>query len=86
MAVYYGQIDGENVDAVYSFLQRALREAPAEFPVRGPERFTDGRFSYHNSHDGGVTSFSGEETIDEDGRRVYIARYVGGLVDRRSGD
>jgi hypothetical protein len=44
MAVYYGQIDGENVDAVYSFLQRALREAPAEFPVRGPERFTDGRF------------------------------------------
>jgi hypothetical protein len=54
MAVYYGQVDDANVDSVYSFLQRALREAPAEFPVRGPEALTEGRFSYRNTHEGGV--------------------------------
>jgi hypothetical protein len=86
MAVYYGQVDGPNVDSVYSFLQRALRDAPAEFPVRGPEKFTEGRFTYGNVYDGGVMSFSGQETIQEDGRTVYTARYVGGLVDRRTGE
>lgn len=86
MAVYYGQVDGANVDAVYSFLQQALRHAPAEFPVRGPQTFTEGRFPYRHVHEGGVANFSGHETIQENGRRVYTARYVGGLVDRRSGD
>jgi uncharacterized protein DUF5680 len=86
MAVYYGQIEDANVDSVYSFLQRALREAPAEFPVRGPEALTEGRFSYRNAHEGGVASFWGQETIHEDGRLVYTARYAGGLVDRQSGD
>jgi hypothetical protein len=86
MAVYYAHVDDANVDSVYTFLQRALREAPAEFPVRGPEALTEGRFSYRNTHEGGVASFWGQETIHEDGRLVYIARYVGGLVDRQSGD
>lgn len=86
MAVYYGQVDGANVDAVYSFLQRALHRAPAEFPVRGPETFSEGPFSYRNVHEGGAMSFSGQETIEEDGQAVYTARYIGGLVDRRSGD
>src|SRR5947209_20610686 len=54
MAVYYGQVDGANVDLVYSFLQRALREAPAEFLVRGPDALTEGRFSYRNVHEGDV--------------------------------
>jgi Domain of unknown function (DUF5680) len=52
MAVYYGQVDDANVDAVYSFLQRALLEAPPEFPVRGPEAFTVGQFSYRNAYEG----------------------------------
>jgi len=86
MAVYYGQVDGTNVDAVYSFLQRALREAPAHFPVRGPEAFRDRRYSYRNGYEGGVARFSGHEIIHEDGRTVYTAHYAGGLVDRRSGD
>ena len=86
MAVYYGQVDGANVDAVYSFLQRALSRAPVEFPVRGPEIFTEGRLSYRNGYKGGVASFSGEETIHDDGRLLYTAHYAGGLVDQRSGD
>jgi Domain of unknown function (DUF5680) len=88
MAVYYGWIEGATADPerVYAFLQRALREAPAEFPVRGPDEFSEGQFIYRNEHVGGVANFSGEETIHEGGRVVYTARYVGGLVDRRQGD
>ena len=86
MAVYYGHVDGAEVDSVYSFLQRALRDAPPEFPVRGPEAFTDGSFIYRNVHEGCVTSFSGRETIHESGQLIYTAHYAGGLVDRRAGD
>jgi hypothetical protein len=57
MAVYYGQVNDENVDSVYSFLQRALREAPPDFPVRGPEAFTEGQFSYRNAYEGDVMRF-----------------------------
>src|SRR5262245_64968519 len=59
MAVYYGWVDSANanVDAVYSFLQRALREAPTQFPVRGPDAFTEGGSSYSNTHEGDVARF-----------------------------
>ena len=85
MVVYYGWVKDENVtvESVYSFLQRALRERPAAFPVRGPDAFTEGRFSYRNAHEGGVASFWGQETIHEDERLVYGGRYAGGLVDQR---
>jgi hypothetical protein len=88
MAVYYGRVEGASADParVYTFLQTALREAPAAFPVRGPDEFSEGRSTYRNAHEGGVAFFSGEETIHEGSRLVYTARYVGGLVDRRPGD
>ena len=88
VAVYYRWVEGVDVDAerVYLFLQRALREAPAEFPVRGPDEFSAGPSTYRSAHEGGVANFSGEETIHEGGRRIYTARYLGGLVDRRAGD
>jgi Domain of unknown function (DUF5680) len=66
MAIYYGQVNDANVDAVYSFLQRALREAPPDFPVRGPEAFTEGQFSYRNTYEGDVMRFWGHETIHAD--------------------
>ena len=83
MAVYYGHVDDANVGSVYAFLQSALREAPAEFPVRGPGVLTRGQFSYQNAHAGGIERFSGEERIHDNGRLVYSARYAGGLVDER---
>ena len=78
-----GQVDDADVDSVYSFLQRALREAPPDFPVRGPEAFTEGPFAYRNAYEGDAMSFWGQETIHTGGRLVYTARYGGGLVDRR---
>jgi hypothetical protein len=86
MAVYYGGVGDADVDAVYSFLQSALRAAPAAFPVRGPETFAESRFSYRNAHKGGVVAFAGQESIQESGRLVYTGHYAGGLVDRRRGD
>lgn len=88
MAVYYGWVAGVDVDAerVYVFLQHALREAPAAFPVRGPDEFSEGPLTYRNAHVGGVANFSGEESIHEHGRPVYLARYLGGFIDRHPGD
>jgi hypothetical protein len=88
MALYYGWVESVSVDAerVYSFLQRALREPPPAFPVRGPELFSEGPSMYRNAHNGSIANFSGEGTIHEEERHVYTARYLGGLVDRRAGD
>jgi hypothetical protein len=88
MAVYYGRVEdpGAEVQPVYSFLQRALLQAPEDLPFRGPDHFTDEPFTYRNARHGDVQSFSGEEIIQHRGQRVYIATYVGGLVDRRRGD
>jgi hypothetical protein len=88
MAVYYGWVDGADVDAerVYAFLQRALREAPAAFPVRGPDEFAAGPLTYRHSYHGGLRRFDGEETIHDGDRQVYTARFLGGLVDRRTAE
>jgi Domain of unknown function (DUF5680) len=88
MAVYYGRVEGANVgvQAVYSFLQRALRRPPEDLPFRGPDEFFDGPFTYRSVRHGGVADFWGDETIHHGGQHVYTARYTGGLVDRRSGE
>jgi hypothetical protein len=88
LAVYYGRVEdpGAEVQPVYSFLQRALLRAPEDFPFRGPDQFTDEPFTYRNVRRGDVQNFSGEEIIHHRGQPVYIATYVGGLVDRRRGD
>jgi Domain of unknown function (DUF5680) len=81
MAIYYGQVQDANVDSVYSFLQRAFRDAPADFPVRGPEELTEGPFSYQNVHDGDVASFSGPRD-DSGGRAIGVRRPLCGRVRR----
>jgi uncharacterized protein DUF5680 len=88
MAVYYGRVEGAHVgvQAVYLFLQRALRRPPEDLPFRGPDEFSDGPFTYRSTRHGSVADFSGDETIHHGGQHVYTARYAGGLVDRRSGD
>ena len=88
MAVYYGWVEDLSVDAdrVYGFLRLALREAPAAFPVRGPDTFAEGPLRYQNAPEGSLLRFAGKETIHEGGRLVYTARYLGGSVDRRPGD
>jgi len=88
MAIYFGWVEDRSagIDTIYAFLQRALLQVPAGFPVRGPAEFHDGAFIYRNAYQGGITNFSGEETIHQGERFLYKARYAGGLVDQRPGD
>ena len=88
MAVYYGRVQGApaQVQPVYSFLQRALRSAPEDFPVRGPAELHDEPFVYRNVYHGAIDGFWGEETIHHRGQPVYTAWFAGGLVDQRPGD
>ncbi len=82
MMVYYGAVaKGQDFKAIYSLLQKALLNAPDEMPVRGPKTLTDKEFRYENTWQGDIEKFSGEEFIAEKGKRIYIANYLGGLVD-----
>lgn len=87
MAVYYGRVDApaSDVQAVYSFLQRALLLAPDDLPVRGPDRFTAEPFGYRNVRHGDVADFWGEETIDCRPAGLYrsVQRRTGGPATRR---
>ena len=88
IVVYYGRVDGPAplVQPVYSFLQRALRAAPDDFPVRGPAELRGDDFTYRCVHQGDVRGFRGEEAIEHRGGPVYAAWFSGGLVDQRAGD
>jgi hypothetical protein len=89
MMVYYGQvIEGvSDIQSVYKILQSALANIPADKPFRGPKQYSLDGNEYINIFEGEIESFSGEEIIKlVDGKEVYKAMYVGGLVDKRKED
>jgi hypothetical protein len=82
--VYYGYIESDVApETVYPTLQNALRHMPEKNPFRGPERFQDGVYTYHNASIGNIEKFSGEEIIVVNNRKIYQARYIGGFIDRK---
>lgn len=84
MMVYYGSINETVVaETVYSTLQKALRAMPESSPFRGPHKLEDGEFTYMNTWAGTIENFSGEETILKNGKKIYTAKYIGGLVDKK---
>jgi hypothetical protein len=87
MVVYYGWLEdrARAVQPVYDFLKRALLRAPESLPFRGPDHHAEGTLIYRNARRGTVARFDGEEVIEDDGRRIYAARYAGGAVDRAGG-
>jgi hypothetical protein len=84
--VYYGWID-ESVSeekSVYKVLQCALTLVPEDRPFRGPKKYNQDGLEYVNISAGEIDNFFGEETISSaDGKEIYKAKYLGGLVDRR---
>lgn len=82
---YYGYInkDVSGLNELYSFLQKALNLIPEDKPFRGPEKYSEGKLLYVNISNGEVDNFSGEEIISRDGKELYRAKYIGGLVDQR---
>jgi hypothetical protein len=84
MMVYYGFVtkDASDVNNVYSVLQKALSLIPEDHPYRGPTKFKEGDYQYSNEYKGEVDSFSGQELIEHNGKIIYEASYIGGLVDQ----
>jgi hypothetical protein len=85
MMVYYGQVNESvaDINSVYGILMDALKLIPEDKPYRGPKKYNHGDLSYKNSFTGEVDNFFGEESITENGKEIYKARYVGGFVDLR---
>lgn len=83
--VYYGSVDKNisNIGDVYGVLQKALLLIPEDHPYRGPVEFVNGGYKYTNEYVGEVNSFSGKEFIEHEGKIVYEAKYIGGLIDQR---
>jgi len=84
MMVYYGFVaeDAGDINSVYSVLQKALSLLPKDHPYRGPLELVDGDYRYSNEYRGEVNNFSGQERIEYNGKTIYEARYIGGLVDQ----
>lgn len=84
--VYYGWVIADvDTNPVYDVLRGALMEMPKDYPYRGPREYKKGEYIYTNTWEGGVERYSGEEIIRQNGKMIYKANYMGGLVDQRVG-
>lgn len=82
---YYGNVNSSvsDINVVYGVLMDALKLIPEDKPYRGPEKFNKGNLSYKNSFTGEIDNFFGEESIFENGKEIYNAKYIWGFVDIR---
>lgn len=84
--VYYGWVEeGVETDPIYAILRNALKQMPADYPYRGPQKYSENEYTYTNNWSGEVDRFSGSEQITQNGKVIYKADYMGGLVDQRKG-
>ncbi|MFA5070091.1 MAG: DUF5680 domain-containing protein [Patescibacteria group bacterium] len=83
--VYYGRVEESvsDFETVYKVLRKALVLIPENKPFRGPKQYKQDDLLYTNNFQGDVVNFSGEETISKNGKILYSAKYMGGLVDKR---
>ena len=52
-------------------------------PYRGPRELVDGEFKYINELNGEVDNFFGEEKIYKGDTLLYVAKYIGGFIDKK---
>jgi hypothetical protein len=84
MMVYYGWVaEGVDTDRVYPLLEKALSKSKIEKPYRGPDEYVEDTSIYANDMEGDVENFRGEERIYDGDELLYIARYMGGLVNKK---
>jgi hypothetical protein len=83
--VYYGSVDKKvkNMDKVYGFLMYALGNNSVKSPFRGPSKISKDGYEYTFKMTGNVEEFEGKEIIKINGKIVYSAIHIGGLVDIR---
>lgn len=76
---YIGRVTGENFSG--DFLKEALLFVPEDKPFRGPEKYTNGDYTYDCKIDGDYKWFNGRETISYKGEEIYECIFHGGLVE-----
>lgn len=76
---YIGRVTGENFSG--DFLKEALLFVPEDKPFRGPEKYTNGDYTYDCKIDGDYKWFNGRETISYKGAEIYECVFHGGLVE-----
>ena len=78
---YYGMATSKTPYEVFGFLVKALALVEQDKPYRGPEKYSEGSWSYHLMSRGSINSFWGEEEIHYESIRVYWLRFHGGEID-----
>lgn len=75
---YLGRVIGDNFSG--DFLKEALLMVPEDKPFRGPEKYTNGKYSYHCEVDGAFEWFQGREVIRYKETDIYECVFHGGLI------
>lgn len=75
---YYGKILGEQFNG--DFLKEALLIIDDTLPLRGPEIYTKGEYTYTSHIVGNLDSFSGEEYIYYHSQKIYEGLFHGGRI------
>ena len=75
-------VEGEDFAPIYAFLGEVLTSTKVGLP-RGQDGFSKNEFLYNFEMNGGLEDFSASETISKNGKIVYRANFLGGLVDVR---
>lgn len=85
--VYYGNVSEEQEpNDIYAVLREALKNPDHDLPVRGPKELDFENYHYAFTWSGDLDKFLGNESIVKNGKKVYFANFIGGLVDQRKGD
>ncbi len=70
----------EFVDEAFEFLKKALRNIDSTMPFRGPNKFTDGDFTYTFNMDGDYQYFTGREAIKYKNQEIFFQDVMGEVI------
>jgi len=76
---YAGQVTGEDFSG--DFLKEALLRVPFERPYRGPEFYSDGKYTYVCDVNGCFEWFQGYEAIYLDSEKIYDCHFHGSVIE-----
>ena len=76
---YIGRVTGDHFSG--DFLKESLLQVPEDKPFRGPEKYSNGDYSYHCDINGDYEWFQGRETICFKGSEIYECVFHGGLIE-----
>ncbi len=76
---YAGQVFGNDFSG--DFLKEALLRVPEEKPFRGPDFYTDGKYTYICEVNGDFEWFQGYEAIYLGGEKIYDCYFHGSIIE-----